>query len=163
MKKLIVIRHAKADGSFTGADFDKPLQERGRQAAPLIAKKIISRGIQHPFILCSGALRTQQTLSLMNTYFQVPQERIIIDPDLYLAAAQKLLNAIQQTPDAVDELILIAHNPGVTALINSLAQESIINVPTAGTACILFDTPKWQQLQANGKLGYYIFPKMFNS
>jgi phosphohistidine phosphatase len=163
MKKLFVLRHAKASDNFEGDDFDKPLNNRGRNSAPLMAQKIISRGLKSPYILCSKANRTQQTLGIMNQTLQVPNSRIDFQKKLYLASGATLLKQIRKTPNNVDELMVIAHNPGVTELINFLASESILNVPTNGVACILFDVEAWDQINTNGKLGYFIYPKMFNN
>ncbi|MEP7080118.1 MAG: histidine phosphatase family protein, partial [Ginsengibacter sp.] len=39
MKTLIVVRHAKSSWAQSGlADFDRPLNERGKESAPKMAK-----------------------------------------------------------------------------------------------------------------------------
>ncbi|MBK9486759.1 MAG: hypothetical protein IPO01_16745 [Chitinophagaceae bacterium] len=43
MKKLIIIRHAKSDQSFFGNDFERPLNERGKSDAPLMAKRLADK------------------------------------------------------------------------------------------------------------------------
>lgn len=163
MKKLFVLRHAKATSNFIGQDFDKPLAKRGQTSAPIMAQKIISRGIQSPYVLCSGAQRTRQTLNLMNMELKVKENHIEINDQLYLASAAKLLKEIRKTPNSVNELILLAHNPGVSELVNFLSTETISEMPTNGAACILFDEIHWNEINhKKGKLGYFIYPKMFN-
>jgi phosphohistidine phosphatase len=57
--------------------------------------------------------------------------------------------------------MVVAHNPGVTQLVNHLANEHFDNIPTCGVACILFDIDSWSELNNKGTLGFFIFPKMF--
>jgi len=37
LKKLFIIRHAKSDQSFYGNDFERPLNDRGKKDAPMMA------------------------------------------------------------------------------------------------------------------------------
>jgi len=57
--------------------------------------------------------------------------------------------------------MLIGHNPGVTQSVNFLASEHFENVPTSGIACIIFDIESWKEVKNNGKLGFFIYPKLF--
>ena len=66
MKTLFLLRHAKSSWSEPGlADFNRPLNERGRRAAPLIARYLAHCDLLPDLILCSAALRTRETLALM--------------------------------------------------------------------------------------------------
>lgn len=163
MKKLYIVRHAKASNKFDGIDFERPLAKRGKESAPIMAQKIKSRGIQIPNVICSSATRTRQTLQLMKEVLGLPVKNIQFHKDLYLAPAELILHHIKDTPNEVNELMVVAHNPGVSDLISNLTTETISEVPTNSVACILFDTNSWKKINySNGKLGYYIYPKMFN-
>ena len=72
-----------------------------------------------------------------------------------------MINTIQSVADEVDELMIVAHNPGVTLVVNYLANEHFENIPTCGMACILFDINSWSEIKNNGTLGFFIYPKMF--
>jgi len=56
MKTLYLLRHAKSswtDGSLR--DFDRPLNERGREAAELIGKRLAAEELIDPLLICSPA------------------------------------------------------------------------------------------------------------
>ena len=68
MKRLLLLRHAKSswdDASL--ADRDRPLAPRGHKAAERMAEHLRSGGPAVDLVLCSPALRTTETLELMNT------------------------------------------------------------------------------------------------
>ena len=46
MKQLLLVRHAKSSWANTDQnDFNRPLNDRGHQDAPMMAKRILARGI----------------------------------------------------------------------------------------------------------------------
>ncbi|RYF89742.1 MAG: histidine phosphatase family protein, partial [Chitinophagaceae bacterium] len=47
MKSLYIVRHAKSSwGDFTLPDFDRPLNERGKRDAPVMAKRLLDGKIE---------------------------------------------------------------------------------------------------------------------
>lgn len=161
MKKLYIVRHAKSSWKDHVSDMDRGLKKRGKLNAPLIASKLISRGAKVDAIIYSPAKRTTQTSRLINNILQVPVSNVHMHEGLYLAPPKQLINIIKSTPKNVNELMVIAHNPGVTQLVNFLAKEHFENIPTCGTACVLFDIEDWEEISNIGKLGFFIYPKMF--
>ena len=113
MKTLFLLRHAKSSWSEPGlADFDRPLNERGRRAAPLIARHLARGGLLPDLILCSAALRTRETLALMLP--GLARDAVVrIESGLYGADAGTLLRRLERVEAAVDCILLIAHNPGL--------------------------------------------------
>ncbi|HSG92153.1 MAG TPA: histidine phosphatase family protein, partial [Methylotenera sp.] len=62
MKDLILWRHAEAeDISATGKDTDRVLTKRGRKDAAKMAKWLVKHLPADTVVLCSPALRCQQT------------------------------------------------------------------------------------------------------
>ena len=62
MKTLLLMRHAKSSWSEPGlADHDRPLNKRGKQAAPEMGKLLRKEGLVPDLILCSTARRSRQT------------------------------------------------------------------------------------------------------
>ena len=73
MKTLILVRHAKSSWNDPAQrDIDRPLNERGRNDAPMMAERLLKRDIHPQRILCSPALRTVRQKSLPSTW-QFPQ------------------------------------------------------------------------------------------
>ena len=66
MTTLLLLRHAKSSwDTMSLPDYDRPLAKRGRKAAPLIGAEIAQLGLRPDLILCSGAVRTRETLDLV--------------------------------------------------------------------------------------------------
>ena len=66
MKLLTLLRHAKSDWGDPGlADFDRPLNERGRSDAPRMGKWMAVSGFVPDTVLCSTAVRTRETWALV--------------------------------------------------------------------------------------------------
>ncbi|MBL4558811.1 MAG: histidine phosphatase family protein [Rhodobacteraceae bacterium] len=64
------MRHAKSDwGDPTRADHDRPLNRRGRRAAPLIGRWLAAQGAIPDAVLTSSARRTRETWDRMAPAF----------------------------------------------------------------------------------------------
>jgi phosphohistidine phosphatase len=114
MPKLYLLRHAQAGSAFSGDDKDRPLTPRGIIQAQAIAPHI--KDIQKT--LCSSARRTQMTAkAIKNSGGDLGV--IEYQDALYNAAAGDILNAIQAC--GLEDLLVIAHNPGLHLLARSLA------------------------------------------
>lgn len=156
-RRLILMRHAKSDWSHPGLpDKDRPLNARGRAAAPRMAhwlqtwlekqgkkqKESGGRELKVDRVLSSTAVRTRETLRLMQESWGSA-----IDPQvewcdgLYLAEPRVIWNLFRTaTKDRPDEscLLVLGHNPGMEILISGLAGKDI-HVPTAAIA--IFQSP----------------------
>lgn len=161
MKTLILIRHAKSDWSNAGlSDFDRPLNHRGKQDAPMMGQRLHQRDIQIDFFVSSTARRAMQTTQLLTEAIGYSPDDIIWQPDLYLASPREILHVIHQTEDSCQTLALLAHNPGITTLANYLCPEArIANVPTCGVVILEFDIDSWEALNPPGTLIQFDYPK----
>ena len=66
MKRLLLLRHAKSSWDDPRlADFDRPLNERGRRAAPLVGRFMHERGVRPDLVLASPAARARHTAALV--------------------------------------------------------------------------------------------------
>ncbi|MEO0763161.1 MAG: histidine phosphatase family protein, partial [Pseudomonadota bacterium] len=63
MKTVILLRHAKSSWSDPELeDHERPLNKRGKAAAPLMGDWLERSGYRPDLVLCSPAKRTRQTL-----------------------------------------------------------------------------------------------------
>ena len=70
MLTLSLLRHAKSSWANPGQqDFDRPLNERGLEAAPRMGAFMAEHGIAPDLVLCSPSVRTRQTLDLVLPHF----------------------------------------------------------------------------------------------
>ena len=144
MKKLLLLRHAKSDwGDASLPDFERPLNERGRRAAPLIGRFIREQGLHPQLVIASPAQRTMDTASLVIAASGIEAETRY-DERIYEAQVANLLQVISEIDDRKTEVLLVGHNPGVESLIEYLTGETR-RVPTAALASMTLDVGRWRE------------------
>lgn len=163
IKRLILIRHAKSSWKYPHlADIDRPLNKRGRHDAPMMGKRLASRGHAVARIITSPALRALRTAQAISSAFDLPVDQLRVDPLLYGASADQLLNRIQNVEDAQSSVALVGHNPDMAMLMEHLSGRPFEHVPTCAVAVFDFDTDSWRQVgdQATEVLFFeFDFPK----
>ena len=121
MKKLYLLRHAHAaPHGLSLSDFDRPLDERGREESQAIAHYLETMKITFDFIMCSAALRAQETLEPLRPI--IGTKAIEISENFYNISEDKILNHLQQLSDDKDKVLYIGHNPGIAFSILKFAK-----------------------------------------
>jgi phosphohistidine phosphatase len=157
-RTLLLLRHAKSSRDDpTLDDFDRPLAQRGREAAPHMGREMARRGWLPDRALVSAALRTRQTWELAEA--ELPRAvPALPDRSIYEAPAERILDAVRSTPAGVETLLVIGHNPGFEDLVSLLASPGSApeamekvkrKVPTAGLARLVF-AGAWADLGPGG-------------
>ena len=167
-KRLILLRHAKsAWDNPSVADFDRPLSNRGRKAAPLVGAYLGRHGLVPGLVLASSARRAAETLDLVSAGWQTkPTVRKL--KSLYLAMPREMLRRVQAVGKEPDCVMLVGHNPGIADLANWLCsygkaeQRASLarKFPTGAIAAIEFDVEDWGDVDAEtGHLIDFATPK----
>lgn len=140
MEKLTLLRHAKSSWADDNlSDHDRPLNARGERDAPMMAKRLLSRGCVPDAILCSSALRTRQTAAAILSTMKLLDAQLHIIDALYLASPGDLVSAIDQADASVKHLMVIGHNPGLEVLASALNQQIPLTMPTAAVCHFVVD------------------------
>ena len=151
MKTLMLMRHAKSDWRQPGlSDHDRPLNARGRAAAPFMAQHLRAQQTRADVVLASSAVRVQQTAELMQSQWDQPAETLT-SRELYLSSPQQMVEALRGLHDAWNSVLLIAHNPGLAGLVSHWSG-SAINMPTAAIAVFQLEQSEWQKLSLSSEL-----------
>lgn len=158
MKTLYILRHAKSSWTDNSlADFDRPLNARGLNAAPFIGELIARKGFLPDLIISSPAKRAMGTALLVKEA-SGSNALIQYDERIYEANPQTLTNVISQVTAEFDSVLLVGHNPGIEGLINHLTA-SLEPMPTAALAGMSLNIAAWNEITANcGKLDFIIRP-----
>lgn len=169
MLRLAILRHAKSSWDDPGLeDFDRPLNERGRRAAPIMGQVLASLKFFPSVVLCSASRRTRETLEQVAPFFSAPQPAIVFEDGLYLASAADLLARLRNVQPASASVLLIGHNPGLHALATRVAYNGdagaiarlTARFPTAALALVSFPQDTWSDLAPEtGQLDAFITPK----
>ncbi|MCC5863079.1 MAG: histidine phosphatase family protein [Gammaproteobacteria bacterium] len=162
MKRLTVLRHAKSSWDEPGiGDFDRPLNRRGERDAPAMGQRLLDAGARPSLILSSPAARAIATARQVADALGYPREFLQTDPALYLASAERLLEIVSLQDDAFRDLMIVAHNPGLTDLANAISDHPIDNLATAAVMVIDLPISRWQEVldRVRGRCVFYDSPK----
>lgn len=162
MKTLTLVRHAKSSWQENGlGDKERPLNERGERDAPLMGRRIVAAGIRPSLIICSPATRAWSTAKILAQEISYPIEFLQREDDLYLASLDEILDVLLAQDAEFNNLMMVAHNPGLTAFANYLVPGISANLPTAGVVSVSFEQDDWN-LHARPQVDLitYDYPKL---
>ncbi len=135
------------------ADHERPLAERGRRAAPAMAKRLHDLEMVPDLVFCSDARRTLQTWELVDDAWTAAGSRAAVEvrPELYLASPRTMLDVVASAPEHVESVMIVAHNPGTHDLARRLcrldegeeAEALRTKFPTAAVAIVASDATSW--------------------
>ncbi|MCT2086622.1 histidine phosphatase family protein [Microbacterium enclense] len=138
MIQLILARHAKSDWADEGLDdHDRPLNDRGRRDALAMARAVLRRGVRPEVLLSSTAVRARTTADAFAEEFEVD---VTEDAALYLAEADGLLDAARSS--GAREVMIVAHDPGMSELVSRLAAREVRMV-TSAVAILTWHEGEW--------------------
>ncbi len=161
MKQLYLIRHAKSSWSSPClADFDRPLNKRGKKNAPLMAERLSARGVIPQRIISSPAKRAKKTARYMARGTGFQRKNIIYEEGLYFAEHQEVISLIERHLSEVESLFVVGHNSTITDLAEQLTGDHFFNVPTCGVVGIEYRGKKnIVNILEPGTLLFFDYPK----
>jgi phosphohistidine phosphatase len=169
MLTLSLLRHAKSSWSDPALDdHDRPLAKRGVKAMPEIAKYLRREQLRPSLILCSSAVRTRATVTLLLSGLGPPAPEVVSDDTLYLAQPSTMLAVLRETSPSHPHVMLVGHNPGMHALALELVGDGdrkligalAMEFPTAALAVLTFPLSQWSDIKAaTGRLDHFTTPR----
>jgi phosphohistidine phosphatase len=161
MKTLLVLRHAKSSWKDQGLeDHDRPLNKRGRKAAPQMGKLIRDEALVPDLIISSTAVRAKTTAEAVAESSKC-RGRILLDDRLYLAGPSAMVSLLNEIEDeSLNRVMIVGHNPGQESLIRELTGRDE-RFPTAALARIDLPIETWKELalSVRGELVHLWRPK----
>lgn len=165
-RQLFLMRHAKSDWSRSLRDHDRPLNNRGQQAARDMGRYLQQQGLCPAQLYCSTAERVRETVSGLLQHLDYPPDNVIWDKRIYLASLYELLSLLAEWLPQSDSVMLIGHNPGMEELLFYLVPEDQVDIdgnpfPTAAFAQIeLPDTASYTR--GCGRLLRHVVPRQLD-
>lgn len=143
MIQLVLARHAKSDWADEGLDdHDRPLNDRGRRDAPQVARAVTRRGVRPEVLLSSTALRAATTAEAFGAEFGVDVTPVA---ELYGATPRTILDTARAS--GTDEVMVVAHDPGMSDLVSRLADRDVRMV-TCAVAIFTWHEGTWDDVDA---------------
>ena len=160
MKRLILLRHAKSDWE---ADFEtdhsRPLNERGMESARAIGVALAKSNQVPDIVISSSALRAQSTAFLAADTGGWQCE-IRLTEELYGTSAGSVLSIVKDTPDSVNRLMLVGHEPTWSTTAGILIGGGRVRVKTA--CAVAIDVASWDLADpGRGELAWMLTPRLF--
>lgn len=161
LKTLILIRHAKSSWDDAAlSDFERPLNDRGKKDAPLMADRLYERGIKVDVFVTSPAKRAKKTAEQFAKRYKKESENLLLKTELYMAGEDSFLHLVAKLDDQLDCVVLVSHNPGITDFANSLTDARIDNMPTCGVFAVSVEANKWSKFrEAKKNFLFFDYPK----
>lgn len=159
MKTLFVLRHAKSSWNHPElSDFERPLNKRGKKAAPRIGREMAERGYLPEIIISSPATRAAETVKLVAEAAEFTAE-VVYDKSIYGAGRSELFYVISEISDSYSSALIAGHNPGFEQLVETLVNE-YKRMPTAALAVLDLDIKSWNKFQSGcGEMRDFLIPK----
>lgn len=161
MKTLLLVRHAKSDWGNPGlADVDRPLNERGKRDAPVMAQRLLDKGVKISAFIASPAKRAAKTAKIFAEAYGMTKDDILFKEELYLAAPGTFYKVIEKTGGDHDTIAVFSHNEGITEFANLLTNTRVDNIPTCGIFAIKADCSNWSDFHdAKKEFWFFDCPK----
>ena len=162
MKKLILIRHGRAEDPASGiSDFERSLTLKGKVISKLMARKLREIEKSPGIIITSPAFRAIETALIFAGEFGIEHHQIKINSYLYYKMNIRYLPEILAgAGEETDTITMFGHNPSFTEIANSLCSEGCDFLPKCGIIGISFNIKTWPEIrQKIGKQEYYLKPE----
>lgn len=150
-KTLFLVRHAKSSWDNPGLDDrQRPLNGRGKEEAPRMGKHLAGYKVKPELITSSPAVRALKTAEKIAKELGFKKSDVVVNEGIYTFDGGSLIDIIKELDDKYDTVMLVGHNPAITALANELSGAGIDNIPTCGVALIEFDARNWKEASGGG-------------
>jgi phosphohistidine phosphatase len=161
VKRLTLVRHAKSSWKDPSrADFDRPLNKRGKQDAPKMGKRLADRDFIPDVIVTSPAKRAWKTARAIAEEIDYPVDEIEREDRIYEAGLPTLVDLVRSFDDSLEHVMIVGHNPGFTELANWSGEKGIHNLPTCAVLCMDWDVASWRELEPCGGISLFLdYPK----
>ncbi|WP_214070238.1 histidine phosphatase family protein [Mucilaginibacter sp. dw_454] len=157
MKKLLLIRHAKATHEPGYDDFERPLKPKGLRDAAMMAGRLLEHKIVPQILISSPALRTLATADVIAEHMSLAKPHEV--KKIYDAEQDVLVDVINELDDRFDFIGLVGHNPAIAQVLYYLSGQPA-DVPPGAVGLLEFDIKSWNEVKENvGKLVFYDSPK----
>ena len=156
----MLLRHAKSSWKDPGcSDHDRPLNKRGKKAAPSMGELLRQQRLVPDRIVSSTAVRARATAHAVAEASGY-EGRLQLSPELYLAAPTSYIDVLRRLTGEPKRVLAVGHNPGIESLLAHLTGEELA-MPTAALAVISLAIDGWDELSvhAAGQLVRFWRPK----
>jgi phosphohistidine phosphatase len=152
IKKLYIIRHAEAEDfgySSMLKDHDRNLTGKGLSQSARLGRLLAQEAVCIDNFVSSPANRAFQTAKVLLEQFEMEEDKIELDENLYGGGPRAYLACINEQPETNNSLAIFGHNPDISFFAEYLTKDDIEG-PMKKTTLIELSFPnlKWNEISA---------------
>ncbi|MCO5237233.1 MAG: histidine phosphatase family protein [Chitinophagaceae bacterium] len=152
MRTVLFVRHAQSGWDGASGDYERTLDEKGKQEALEMAKRLADNDIPLDALFSSPARRAQKTAGFFVRAYELPPNALQTKAELYQPTDEIFFNVIQAVNDECHHPAIFSHNPGITHFVNLLCDNIAINyMPTCAVFAIKTDILHWRDFPSAPK------------
>jgi phosphohistidine phosphatase len=159
MKTLLMLRHAQSKPKDPNvSDYDRELDELGKDDALRMGKLLRNKGLVPDFIISSSALRARTTAEIVAEECEYKgEEKIALERSLYDAKPQDFMNILNKLSDRYNRALIVGHNPTIEETVQMFTDslDSVV-IPTCALAHLSISIEKWSDLLKGSKTKHQI-------
>jgi phosphohistidine phosphatase len=163
MKRVIIVRHAKAVPYGYDDDYTRDLTDRGVSDAQRIGKELKKMEITPDIMISSPANRAIQTALIFAENMDFSKKQIVEIENIYHGlTTSEFLGMIKELPNDVQTAFFFGHNPAFQYFVNNLLELFYDDMPTCSTVAIDFNVDSWKKVEVrSGKKAFQLIPAMY--
>ncbi|MCA9621522.1 MAG: histidine phosphatase family protein [Myxococcales bacterium] len=141
MRRLVLLRHATSgwDGD-PPTDHDRVLTSWGREEAMAVGAKLRAEGLAPERVLCSTALRAQETAKL--AVGESPATTSV--QELYTGGLHTVAESVGGLEPSDGVVWVVGHNPGLSHAASALSGRAVELAP-GHAACLSVEAETWEE------------------
>ncbi|WP_250445322.1 histidine phosphatase family protein [Actinotalea sp. C106] len=122
-RRLVLLRHAKAEATGGTSDELRPLSLTGRRQCAQVGARLLESGLVPGHVLVSSALRTRQTWELLRVALGEDASPVVeVEDLLYEARTHDVLELVRGVDPEVRTVLVVGHEPTMSATTAVLAR-----------------------------------------
>jgi phosphohistidine phosphatase len=147
IRNIIICRHAEASFSSPAlGDFGRPLTHIGQEQARLAGQWLKKQGLETGAFISSPAVRAKESALALAAGIGWPEDQVIFKQKMYQASPGELVAEIAALDSLAKSVVLVGHNPAVSALSSQLCEDDSFYLDPANIVVISLWLEKWPDL-----------------
>ena len=157
-RRLVLLRHAKAEPGGREVDELRPLALNGRRQSLRVGVALTERDLVPELVLCSSAVRARQTWELVRSGLGDVEPELLVSDGLYEAGVAGVLAQVREVDDRVRTVLVVGHEPIMSTVAAAIAGDGSDDAAIArvqagistGTFAVLELDGPWTELDRGG-------------
>ena len=145
IRTLLLARHASASTTHLKDDFNRKLSDLGLRQSDGMGAWLLQNNVSLEGVFASTSHRTKSTTQNICTSLNI-KDGIYYDPGYYQAPLRVMVEKLCQISNTLKNVLIVAHNPGVTQLLHFLCRDQATHLDPADIVQIEFNEIGWNEI-----------------